>query len=494
MSVPPDNNRFVPSTEWQDMPDTDKVALPNGAITQTDFQTGKRRVRWDAPVPLESEVVYKKGKTAEARPCQDDHERASAEGQNGFAGVDEDMVDTQEGSKEESGTESENDDEFEYTPTGNTPTGYIERGICRDDYLVGEGFIERGCAGLDGGPSGVGKSSIEMQKGCCWSCGKPAFEFYPMRPLRVLMIQNEDSENDLAQQSEVARALGLDLNLIRKNFWIETVRGKTGWAAICIMDYLIKWWKADLMLLNPLSAYHDGDISKNADNVKFLYGQLGGLIQERKVGLQAAHHKGKPPKGQQKKHEDAYHEVMYDILGGSILTNFFRGIVTINPIANSDVYKFIVAKRFEQSGWPLKALLFKWHEDRAKRLWVPASTAEGQAAEKDSGKTIEELRKLVPALGAIPKPALELDAMKNGFTRREFEGILEQSLDDGTPDKDRLHEWSIYNPHGLAKKSISRFPQPEGESHQEVRVHLEQQRRVQKSSPQKKTRRTSAKT
>src|SRR5262245_17453240 len=93
------------------------------------------------------------------------------------------------------------------------------------------------------------------------------------------MVQNEDSTNDLARQSEVMRSLNLDPELVRKNFWIETVRGKIGAAAVRIMAYLLKWWRADLLILNPLSAYHDGDICKNTDNVKFLYGELGGLLQ-----------------------------------------------------------------------------------------------------------------------------------------------------------------------------------------------------------------------
>jgi hypothetical protein len=365
----------------------------------------------------------------------------------------------------------DNQEEFSYTPTGNTPVDYIERGICREDILLGEGFLERGCATLLAGPSGIGKSSIQMQKGCCWSCGKAAFDLEPSRQLRIVMVQNEDSNNDLARQSQVVRSLELDPELVRKNFWIETVRGKIGREAIRIMVWLLKWWQADLLLINPLSAYHDGDISQNTDNVQFLYGELGGLLSQLRVGVDAAHHKGKPPKGGQKaRGEDVYHEVMYDILGGSVLTNFFRGIITVSPIANCDIYRFTAAKRFEESQWLSKNQMFKWHEDRAKRLWVPASVAESDEAQKASvGKTLEALYKLTPALGAVPKPTFQMEVIKAGFTRNQFEGLLAQALDDATPDALRLYQWSIYNPRGAAKAAISRYPQPLDETHEAIK-------------------------
>jgi hypothetical protein len=371
--------------------------------------------------------------------------------------------------------------DIDYQPSGNTPTGYIEVGICKEDILLGDGYLERGCASLLAGPSGIGKSSIQMQKGCCWACGSSAFDLAPPRPLRVVMVQNEDSRNDLVRQSEVARALSLDPELIRKNFWIETVRGKIGQDAIKIMCWLIKWWKADLLLVNPLSAYHDGDISRNTDNVAFLYGELGELLDQLRIGLDAAHHKGKPPKTQQKPREDVYHEVMYDILGGSVLTNFFRGIMTVSPIANSNIHKFTLAKRFEESQWPTKTQQYKWHEDRSKRLWILASAVEANEAKKTVGKTLHELYTLVPTLGTIPRETLELEASKAGFTRKEYRGLLEQALADSAPDQDRLYQWAIYNPKGLAKAAFSRYEQPVDQTHQAVRDALAKRRKRAKA-------------
>lgn len=206
------------------------------------------------------------------------------------------------------------------------------------------------------------------------------------------------------------------------------------------------------------------------------------MLSELRIALFAFHHKGKPPRGGTKNgHEDVYHEIMYEVLGGSVLTNFFRGIITVSPIPNSAVYKFTVAKRFEQSGWTAPTQQYKWADDRTKRIWVPASVAETENARKGSAKTLEDLYKLAPITGAIPKQTFEMAAMEAGFTRRNYRGLLDQSQDDSTPDKVRLYQWSIYNPQGLAKASISRFEQPANETHQAVKEAKAQERREAKA-------------
>jgi hypothetical protein len=169
-------------------------------------------------------------------------------------------------------------------------------------------------------------------------------------------------------------------------------------------------------------------------------------MPQNRFGIFCFHHKGKPNKtGQKKTVEDVYHEVMYDILGGSALTNFHRGIITVSPLGNSEVFKFTLAKRFEESGWSMKTEMFKWDNDRSKRLWLPASVTEANKA-KTIGKTLDDLRKLVPICGTIPKATLELNAFTDGFTRPVFRGLLAQALDDSTPNDQRLYQWAIYNP------------------------------------------------
>lgn len=357
-----------------------------------------------------------------------------------------------------------------YQPKGNSPAVYYKKAIEKNDILIGNGFLERDSAILIVGSSGIGKSSIGMQIGCCWACGASAFDLYATGQLRIVMMQHEDSTNDLIRMSQVLRWCGLDPVLVEKNFWIETVRGKIGPEAVALMRELVRWWGADLLILNPLSAYHDGDISRNEDNIRFLYGDIGALLTEFHIGLTALHHDIKPPRGNGKPMlSENYHDAKYAVLGGSVLTNFFRGIITINAIANSNVFRFTLAKRFEQSGWPLKNQFFKWHQDPSRRLWVSASVIEADAAEKTAGKTLEDLRKLVPATGAIAREILENQAAQSGFKRREYRGLLEEALADTTPDNQRLFKWFIYNPGGPPKVAYGRFEQPPDQTAQAVK-------------------------
>jgi len=364
-----------------------------------------------------------------------------------------------------------------YQPKGDSPVGYLTKGLRPNDILVGDGFLERGGAIMIAGPSGIGKSSQAMQIGCYWSCGEVAFDLGAHTALRVLMVQHEDSHNDLVRMSALVGASGLNADLIKENFWIETLRGKIGRDAIKVMDDLVVWHRADLLIINPLSAFHDGNISQNEDNIKFLYGELGALLDARQIGLLAFHHKGKPPKNGKKNDEDVYHEVMYETLGGSVLTNFFRGIITVSPIANSEIYKFVVAKRFEASGWLLKTQHFKWHEDRSKRLWVAATIGEADTAKAVSRKSLEDLRKLVPPTDTIAREILDNRAAEEGFVRREYRALLEEALADTTPDKLRLYKWSIFNSGGQSKVAYSRFEQPAEETAEAIRETKRQQKK-----------------
>jgi hypothetical protein len=49
---------FVPSTEWQDVPDW--AVLPNGGQYRTNFQTRVNQARWDEPVPGPETVIDKR--------------------------------------------------------------------------------------------------------------------------------------------------------------------------------------------------------------------------------------------------------------------------------------------------------------------------------------------------------------------------------------------------------------------------------------------------
>src|SRR6266403_198475 len=185
------------------------------------------------------------------------------------------------------------DEREEKIPDGFSPLDYLKEGIHEEDILIGDGFLERHSTLIMIAQSGVGKSSAATQTCCCWACGQggmSAFDLNPFNgcPLRIVMIQSEDSRNDLYRQSLIVDGLSFskaDRELISDNFRIFTVRGKIGVKAIgSIRAILDKTNGCDILVLNPMSAYGEGDLSRTEDCVTFLYALWSPVLDDYGCG------------------------------------------------------------------------------------------------------------------------------------------------------------------------------------------------------------------
>ena len=377
----------------------------------------------------------------------------------------------------------------EYQLHGGSPLDYLDQGLHPEDILVGNGWLERGSAFFLVAQSGIGKSHILAQICICWACGKGgphAFFLDPFngRPLRIVIIQNEDSRNDLYRQSLVLGALELTKAqriLVGTHLWIETLRGKLGKSAIQSIRRILDLRNGcDLVVLNPLSAYVKGDLTRTEDAVEFLYGQFSPLLDDYKCGGAAAHHTPKSTGASQRaKDKWSSYDFMYSGAGAATLTNFARAYITVDPKGSSKVFDVRMAKRFAESGWSTSQQLFKWAQREDCRLWVPASAAEAEAAQAKTQKTIEDLRKFVPATGdPIPVTTLEQQACKNGgFTQKAFRAVLDEARSETTLDNLRLYYWRIYNPEGGTFAAIARYPQPEEQKPDAVKARIKAEKR-----------------
>ena len=363
------------------------------------------------------------------------------------------------------------EEEKPYILKGGSPIDYLENGINPKDILIGDGWLERGSMFLLVAQSGIGKSQAVCQIGESWACGIGdwrAFFLQPFqdRPLRIIMVQNEDSRNDLHRQSLAIPSLKFteeQQELIRQNFWVETVRGKMGPAAIETFKRIIDArGGCDIFLLNPLSAYAKGDLTSTEDAAEFLYGQFSPFLDEYNCGGGGCHHTPKST-GNTQKNKDKWSswDFMYSGAGAATLTNYARAYITIDPKGDTEVFDVRMAKRVAESGWPLALQMFQWERKGTAKLWVPASSAAAEAARKSARKGPSDLRKFVPVTDPIRKTVLEsLARDTGGFKAREFVAALGEALSDSTPDDLRLYEWSIDNPKGGKIKSIARRPQP----------------------------------
>jgi hypothetical protein len=377
----------------------------------------------------------------------------------------------------------------QYQLRGGSPLDYLNRGVHEEDILVGNGWLERGSAFFLVAQSGIGKSHIVTQICICWACGKGgphAFFLDPFngRPLRIVVVQNEDSQNDLYRQSLVLNGLELSYeqtDLVHSNLWVETLRGKLGNDAIQLVRRILDLRNGcDLVVLNPLSAYVKGDLTRTEDAVDFLYGQFSPLLDEYQCGGAAAHHTPKSTGASQKNKVNwTSYDFMYSGAGAATLTNFARAYITIDPKGSSQVFDVRMAKRFAESCWPTSQQLFKWADRKDCRLWVPASAAEADQAQAKTQKTIQDLRKFVPATGVpIPVTTLEQEACKKGgFTQRAFRAVLDEARSETTPDNLRLYYWRIYNPEGGMFAAYARYPQPEDQKPDAVKARIKDQKR-----------------
>jgi hypothetical protein len=379
--------------------------------------------------------------------------------------------------------------ESPYELRGGSPVDQLERGLCPEDILIGNGWLERGCAFWLVAQSGVGKSQAILQICTCWACGKGGanaffLDPYDGRALRIVIIQNEDSRNDLYRQSCILKALGLTENeyeLVRHNLWIETVRGKLGSEAInTIKKVLDLRGGCDILVLNPLSAYVKGDLTRTEHAVEFLYGQFSPLLDEYQCGGGAAHHTPKSTSTtQQRRAKWSSYDFMYSGAGSAVLTNYARAYMTMDPKGNSRVFDVRMAKRVEQCGWSTGLEMFRWEQRGDARLWVPASTAEVQSAQATSQKTVQDLLEFVPAVGEpIAKTVLEHKACKVGrFTQQEFRAVRDEALSESTPDDLRLYDWRIYNPNGPPIASVARVPQPDDQKPEAMKAQAKEAKR-----------------
>jgi hypothetical protein len=90
--------------------------------------------------------------------------------------------------------------------------GALQRPLpgARPNELIKNRFLCRGGSLLLVGPTGVGKSSLSMQAAVRWAAGQPCFGLVPAGPLRVLIVQAENDEGDMAEMRDgVIAGLGL---------------------------------------------------------------------------------------------------------------------------------------------------------------------------------------------------------------------------------------------------------------------------------------------
>lgn len=227
--------------------------------------------------------------------------------------------------------------------------------------LIKNRFLYRKGVCLLLGPTGIGKSAFLMQGGIYLSVGKSFFgivpgECYQDKGMRILLIQAENDEGDLAEmrdgvlrgcedlsESERVRAL--------KNLKVCTICDKSADAFVAALGALLEQaGPFDLVMIDPAFAYLGGDSNSQKDVGRFMRELLNPLLHLHDVGMILAHHTNKPLKGKEKDGWEAS-DFAYLGAGSAEWINPARAALAIRSLGSESVFELRAAKRGKRLGW-----------------------------------------------------------------------------------------------------------------------------------------------
>lgn len=204
--------------------------------------------------------------------------------------------------------------------------------------LIGEDdYLGRGGGWLFVSHAGAGKSSWIMDACMSWALAEPWMGFKCHGPLKSLIIQAEDSDRYVGKvvgsfahvhqlNEEKTRQLSENCVMIR-------LKGVSGPAFFTELKRLVALHKPDLVVINPLYLYADGDITRSEYTQPFLLG-LDSVNKEEKFAYILIHHTGKPQaKGNNGKRAEVEDwESVYMGFGSSYLANWPRCSCLLEPV------------------------------------------------------------------------------------------------------------------------------------------------------------------
>jgi RecA-family ATPase len=256
-----------------------------------------------------------------------------------------------------------------------------------EDTLLGNRYLCRGGGMLIVAPSGHGKSVLSCQAAIEWGVGRASFGIKAARPLRTLIVQAEDDRGDCIEMSQIVRHLeitGDKFDLLKRNVWLEPVNDVTGFAFIQVLDGFLVQYPADIVIINPLTAYLGADDKDTKAATLFLRNWLNPVLGEHNCAAIIIHHTPKTNFASTDGYKPS--DWMYRGAGAATITNWARAILVIDPGKTPGVYRFIAAKRGKRIGWGLDQPVFETYwahcHELHKLLWVPANEAEIKAEAK----------------------------------------------------------------------------------------------------------------
>lgn len=322
-----------------------------------------------------------------------------------------------------------------------------------ESILLGDRYLNRGDGAVLVSTSGMGKSSAAIQMATELALNLGPFGIQGNGPLRSLIIQSEDSDGDVA---EVAYSLKHVLKLsddqiktVNNQVMVVTDRVNRGLRFISHLKKHIAEFKPDLVFINPLQAFMDGDVTESKDLGAFLREGLNSLNEPATFGYIIVHHTTKPSKPQAGQKSANWNEVMYDMAGGAEIINWARAIISLRASAEEGDFNLVLAKRGRRAGVTRK---------------VPQGT----------GWTLEPVT-TIPLRHA--KGRIEIPGIKRGLPLIYWEGRepdekAQETTKSGRPEKYSFNDYRNVFPerssHGVPIAELERRLLPNGKIEKKI--------------------------
>lgn len=223
------------------------------------------------------------------------------------------------------------------------------------DELLRSRFLCCGGGMLLCGPTGIGKSSLDMQFRIHWALGRGCFGITAARPLKSLLIQAENDDGDLAEMRDgVIAGLNLTEDEAKQacdNIIVAREDSRTGLPfLISVVRPLLEEYRPDLLGIDPALAYLGGETGSQKDVTAFLRNGLNPLLHEFHCGTNVIHHTNKPPTGKEKSNWSG-NDFAYLGSGSIEWANWARGILALRGIGSHKFFELHAAKRGSRLGW-----------------------------------------------------------------------------------------------------------------------------------------------
>ena len=197
------------------------------------------------------------------------------------------------------------------------------------------------------GSSGLGKSTLSLQQAFSFALNRPFFGMSAVRPMRVLIVQNENDKGDCSETAQgifdSAVVSPSDFDLLNERVKIIRCRGMTGQTFTRWLEKEVIAWRSDIVYVDPLLRFAGIDVSRQDQCTHFLNDYLDPVLANTGVVLIGAHHTGKP-KNQKETQNWTIYDYMYAGIGSSELVNWARA-VSIIRVLPAGVFELLLAKR-----------------------------------------------------------------------------------------------------------------------------------------------------